>query len=312
MKVANKVTFILLLCVFCFILFTLPSFSPGQTTNERQITFGDGPDQCPCWSPDGKSIAFHSQRSGNADIWLVPASGVPLRQLTRTKVDENFPKWSPNGKGIAFVRFTQGARQGLGNIFVMNADGTNEYQLTDDGTMKSGLAWHPDGKHIVCSEARGTKESFETDVWLINIETKSRQKLLDGYRQVTQKGLMVADLSLNSNGTEMAFSGVPEDHSNDRWLYTVSLKTKKPNAIVTDMYRPWSCTWRPDDKLIAFQSGKMEASEIWVITPDGKNRRKVTSSTKGDRFPCWSPDSKQIVFTRGTQKGAHIWVAIVE
>ncbi len=110
----------------------------------------------------------------------------------------------------------------------------------------------------------------------------------------------------------MAFSGVSGDHPRERWLYTMNLKNKKLNAIVTDMSRPWFCNWKPDEKLIAFQSGKKEASEIWGITPDGKNRKKLVRSNGGERFPCWSPDGKQIAFTRGAEKGAHIWVAVVE
>jgi len=79
----------------------------------KQVTFGDYEDSEPAWAPDGKSIAFTSNRSTepdsnfNSDIWIVPADSddpaKSLVQVTTSPAEDSAPAWSPDGKTIAFV-----------------------------------------------------------------------------------------------------------------------------------------------------------------------------------------------------------------
>ncbi|NNE67441.1 MAG: S9 family peptidase [Pyrinomonadaceae bacterium] len=91
-------------------------FDVGSAGEPRQITSGDYDDGQAVWSPDGKSIAFVSNRTKepdgnpNTDIWVVSADngdkGATLLQITKNKREDNSPRWSPDGKSIAYTTVT--------------------------------------------------------------------------------------------------------------------------------------------------------------------------------------------------------------
>ncbi len=91
------------------------TYTPGDSA-AVQITSGDFDDSSPAWSPDGKSIAFVSNRTdnpdgnSNSDIWVVSADntdkGQTLRQVTTNENSDRSPAWSPDGKSIAYITVT--------------------------------------------------------------------------------------------------------------------------------------------------------------------------------------------------------------
>jgi hypothetical protein len=77
-------------------------------------------DTDPAWSPDGKRIAFASNRDGNWEIYVVNANGGPITRLTDHPETDSSPLWCPDGRHIVF----QSRRDGFSGLYVMNADGT--------------------------------------------------------------------------------------------------------------------------------------------------------------------------------------------
>jgi hypothetical protein len=104
------------------------------------------------WSPDGKQIAFSYSDDkifGDTNIWLLNLDGTLLTKLTddpETLIDDETPCWSPDGSKIAFSR--------NGDIYTINADGSNMTPLTEGGYFQQP-AWSPDGSRITFS---GTKD----------------------------------------------------------------------------------------------------------------------------------------------------------
>ena len=108
-------------------------------------------------SPDGKWLAFDSNRSGNQDIYKMPVGGGELERLTTHPSDDFLPSWSPDGKEIVFYSFREGNR----DIHLMTAEGGTIRQLTDDSAQERYPDWSPDGKHIVFrSNKTGCGELF--------------------------------------------------------------------------------------------------------------------------------------------------------
>jgi Tol biopolymer transport system component len=84
-------------------------------------------DANPAWSPDGNTIAFESDRSGNRQVWTMKTNGTGLVNLThRSTGDDNSPAWSPDGTKLAFAS----DRSGKWDIWTMNANGSGLSNIT--------------------------------------------------------------------------------------------------------------------------------------------------------------------------------------
>ena len=87
----------------------------------------NGPiDGSPCWSPDGKKIAFVSNRSGHFDLWVIPAEGGEAVQITDFEGLDHSPRWSPDGSRLAF----HSRRSGNEDIWITPAAAGESTQLT--------------------------------------------------------------------------------------------------------------------------------------------------------------------------------------
>jgi TolB protein len=135
---------------------TIPS-DPSQTATtllfmmdvaSGQITeLGEGSD--PVWSPDGQHIAFILAEKpppgvvrlrANLDIYTIDVATGERTQLTQDRSPDQWPTWSPDGQRIAFVSMRDNAQ---GEIYIMNADGSDVRRLTNNKFAEAMLSWAP-------------------------------------------------------------------------------------------------------------------------------------------------------------------------
>jgi TolB protein len=116
-----------------------------------RLTSDVGNNVYPAFSPNGKKIVFTSNRTGTSQVWLMNADGSNQTQLTFDPLPKDqVPDWSPHGNKIAYLADTHGIADmgnSWGDIWVMNANGTHQHQITHDAT-DYGTAWSPDGRRI--------------------------------------------------------------------------------------------------------------------------------------------------------------------
>jgi TolB protein len=121
--------------------------SPKRLTNSANGDSGG-----PSWSRDGRKIAYYAfaltQPSRNPEIWVMDPDGSNAKKLAEHGMD---PSWSPDGKQITFASH----RDGIFQIYVMNADGSNVRRLTKTRAEDSNPSWAPDGGSIAYISATG-------------------------------------------------------------------------------------------------------------------------------------------------------------
>lgn len=138
-------------------------------SNAVRLTAGPGWSTDPAWSPDGRRIAFTSDRSGNPQIYIMDADGSSQRRVTSTPGANYRSAWSPDGQRIAFVNQRDGNR----GIYVMSADGTGPERITSQGGYNDDPAWSPDGIRIAF--ANGLEGS--DGIWIMNADGSGRRQL---------------------------------------------------------------------------------------------------------------------------------------
>jgi TolB protein len=113
----------------------------------RRIAIKDGPESYEPggieFSPDGRKVAFSTHFSvGNGEIVVGDVSTGQTRRLTGNNMDDWVPSWSPDGMSLAFARYRQGG-YGAGEIYVINADGSGERNLTNSPANEYWAEWAP-------------------------------------------------------------------------------------------------------------------------------------------------------------------------
>jgi Tol biopolymer transport system component len=122
--------------------------------NLRAVTKRAGMSLDPSWSPDGQTLAFVGCAGSicfekDYEVFTIAASGGDAKQLTSNGIRDHDPYFSPDGRRIAWIAETEpnAYKPGVGvwNIFVMNRDGTDQRNLTNDREISSVPRWSADG-----------------------------------------------------------------------------------------------------------------------------------------------------------------------
>jgi serine/threonine protein kinase len=123
----------------------------GKVNPPRQFISSTRNEGTPQYSPDGKKIAFGSDRSGSWEIWVCDADGSNILQLTQFgKGKIGYPRWSPDSSRLAFDSGVEGHSE----VYVMNANGGNLRRLTSSSG-SAGPSWSKDGRWIYFDGDKG-------------------------------------------------------------------------------------------------------------------------------------------------------------
>jgi Tol biopolymer transport system component len=160
-------------------------------------------------SPDGKTIVFTSLKDGDLEIYTMNVDGSNVKRLTSTAGYDGGPWWSPDGTKIVYRAhhpkdttelrqyrdlLAQGfIRPSKVELFVMNADGSDNRQITNLGGANFGPSWTPDGKRIIFSSNHKNPRSGNFDLFLVdldgrNLEQVTTNGVFDGFPMFSPDG----------------------------------------------------------------------------------------------------------------------------
>lgn len=172
-----------------------------------------------------------------------------------------------------------------GNIFTMNADGSNLQQLTDDQNEDAFPRWSPDGKYVVFDRA----VSDDVQILAIDTDNSAPSVLFD------EPGKN-ASPDWSPDGTQIVF--VSDRDGDDLDIFVADFDGSNIRQLMTNNYRDTFPDWSPSGDRIVFTSDRDGDNEIYVMDADGSNVKQITRSMRQDLFPSWSPDGQKIAFAR--------------
>jgi tricorn protease len=123
--------------------------------NVQRLTVNSARDIYPRYSPDGKWIAFSSDRAGNLDVYIIPVKGGEAKQLTYHSADDTVLGWTPDSRSVLFS--SQRGEDFMARLYLISIDGSMERNAGPD----MGLAgsYSPDGKWIAYSKPDATRNT---------------------------------------------------------------------------------------------------------------------------------------------------------
>jgi Tol biopolymer transport system component len=251
-------------------------------SNLQNLTDYPADDGAPTWSPDGKYIAFASGRVGNDSlgIFKIDVHSREVTQLTSGEFKDRWPTWSPDGAKIAFTRRTYTDGVANNEIFVMNADGTNQQNITNYPQGDDFPAWSRDGQWIAFTSERNWGGR---DLWLVRPDGS-------GAHIVRRTDFQEELYPTWAPDGRIYYTFSPTDGEEEQ-LYRIWPDGSGMEPVFGDGYKRWIASWSPDGQCFVYYSymGGPD-KEIWKWCEGYDAAVNLTNNDHiSDEFCAWSP-----------------------
>ncbi len=176
-----------------------------------------------------------------------------------------------NSGKIAFMS----DRDGNVEIYVMNADGSGQKNLTNNPAIDKNPAWSPDGKKIAFDSYRDGNQ----DIYVMNADGS-------GQKNLTNDLINGGYPAWSPDGKKIAF----DSYRDGNWeIYVMNADGSGQKRLTNNPADDNFPSWSPDGKKIAFMSDRDGNLEIIVMNADGSGLENLTNNPADDGYPSWSP-----------------------
>jgi dipeptidyl aminopeptidase/acylaminoacyl peptidase len=283
----------------------------------RRLTRGPRRDDSPRWSPDGKQIAFLSDRGGSVQVWLIAPDGGEARKLTDSKTLVKSFAWAPDCKRIAYLApdpdteeealrkrdrsDVQVVGQGIkmNHLHLLDLDGNEARRLTGGTFDVANFSWAPDGSRIAYA-ARPSPQADDgqhADIHVLDVAAGKSKPLVE------RPGLDTLP-KWSPDGKRIAF--VSSDGSRDRLANTVlcvvPTEGGKPRNVSgsfdgrIDYGSDDVFHWQPDGERLFFTADQKTTRQLFSVTVDGGKVRPETAAARVHDHFTFSRDGAHLAF----------------
>ncbi|MGQ9671502.1 MAG: S9 family peptidase [Candidatus Aminicenantales bacterium] len=255
----------------------------------RELTPGNWRDSAPTWSPDGKRIAFISDRDGTSQIHVMWLDTREVAQLTHVETTPGNLSWSPDGKRLAFTMFIPDEKPILSVKLPPRPKGA---KWAEPAILIDRLSWRSDG--------RGPLPKGNSHIFIIDAELGGTPQ------QVTFGDYSHNDPEWSADGNRIYFSAVrkpdPEYHADDSEIYAVDLRTLEIKTLTERKGPDRTPRVSPDGKWIAYtgydeKNYTSHIAEIYLMDAEGGNKKRLASGLPSSpSYLIWSQDSTGVFY----------------
>jgi serine/threonine protein kinase len=287
------------------------SAMPGPVTQITPVTSYLGDEREPALSPDGYQVAFswNGEKGDNRDIYVKQIGGQTPLRLTQDPAEDNYPAWSPDGNQIAFLRQRDADHWEIELVSSLGGPERKLYELDLNTTLLVDahplLAWSPDGKQIVFTQAY--KQTLGR-LYVLSLET--------GLAHVLQLGsfqniLDDSSPSISPDGRWLAFTRYVGPDNGGLMLQRLGPGVEpigRPTPIPDSGPDPSSPYWSPDSKRLVFADSR----RIFAWEVGGSVRPIYTASgTLGGLTASWRTGRLRAIAASHTGN-SYIWALPID
>ena len=250
-------------------------------TDETRLTISRANELYPAWSPDGTQILFETGRDGNGEVYLMDADGHGQTNLSQYSGIDDWASWSPDGTRIVFQRMVAITRTSEAtpklliphsDVFVMNADGTGQTDISDNAATDQWALWSPDGGKILFQSDR------DGDPELYTMKSDG-----SGQTNLTQNPGADASGAWSPDGSRIAFVSLRDGNFE---IYVMNADGSGQMRLTNSPGWDVGPSWSPSGTQIAFESDRDGDVHVYVMDDDGANVRRLTNEESW--CPVWT------------------------
>jgi TolB protein len=259
---------------------------------DKALTSGKHLNLQPSWSPDGRRLAFVSNRGGRHAVYLMQADGSRVEKLTRSERMESAPSWSPDGKAIAFFSVSTDANS-VAELQIYNLRTRKSISVLGNRTDKgpSPPTWSADSKQLAFLALTSERE-FQ--VWVVNRDGSNARDVSSAFSK-RGKG----DPEISPDGRSVIYVADlrgPSDLVRTDLATGLSTNLTAGLGLLHEAPR-----WSASGRWIAFSSPRDDTHEsrgdIFVMNADGSNPRNLTRHVAEDFDARWLPGEDALLFS---------------